>query len=109
METVIRHCGDESEHEPHEWELPGAVFSCVGTTAEGAELAKRLRFSSLPRMAPAPPPIVWGATLCKRKRCVELAEVGLDGEPFCVPHADEEIDRACVDPDFARLLPGLDE
>ena len=105
----VRHCGDETEHKPHEWELPhGARFECVGTDADGAAIAKRLRFAG-GFVELAPPPITWGATLCKRKRCVELAEVAIDGEPWCIEHGDEEIDRACVDPDFARMLPELDE
>lgn len=104
----IKHCGDESEHKPHGWNLRDGGFSCPGTTAAGAEIARRHRFASLPRWEP-PAPIEWGSTLCKRKRCVELAACSLDGEPFCLEHADEELDRACVDPDFARLLPGLDE
>ena len=104
----VRHCGDESQHKPHEWELAGDVFSCVGTTEEGEALARRLRYAGGPRWSP-PAPIEWGSTMCGRKRCVELAAVALDGEPRCIPHADEEIERACVDPDFARLLPELDE
>ena len=103
------HCGDESEHAAHEWELDGELFACVGTTAEGAEIARRQRFARLPRWEPAPAPIVWGSTLCTRKRCVEIAEVAIDGVPWCVVHADEEIERACVPADFARLLPDLDE
>lgn len=103
------HCGDESEHAAHEWALEDATFYCVGTDRAGAEIARRLRFAGGPRFEPAPPPVVWGSTLCRRKRCVELAVCSIDGVPFCIVHADEEIDRACVDPDFARLLPGLDE
>lgn len=103
----VRHCGDESEHGPHEWELPdGSRFDCVGTDRAGAAIARRLRFAGgFVDLAPAP--IVWGSTLCKRKRCVEIAECAIDGEPFCIPHADEEIERAGVP--VARQLPPLDE
>lgn len=105
----VYHCGDESQHVAHEWELPGgARFFCVGTDAAGAEIARRARFAGLPRWEP-PAPIEWGGTLCRRKRCAELSACSIDGEPFCLEHADEEIERACVPPDFARLLPGLDE
>ena len=104
----MRHCGDEEQHAPHEWELGEQRFRCVGTTPEGEAIARRMRFAGLPRWSP-PAPIVWGATLCGRRRCVELATVALDGEPRCIAHADEELERACVDPDFARLLPELDE
>lgn len=103
------HCGDESLHAAHVWQLDGESYQCVGTDAAGAEIARRTRFARLPRWEPAPAPIVWGSTMCGRKRCVELAEVSLDGEPRCIAHADEEIERACVPPEFARLLPELDE
>lgn len=104
----IFHCGDESEHIAHEWELGGELFYCVGTDRAGVAIARRARFAGgWVELAPAP--IEWGGTLCKRKRCVELAACAIDGEPFCLPHADEEIERACVEPEFARLLPDLDE
>jgi hypothetical protein len=109
---ILRHCGDETEHRSHVWELPGDEsghsFQCVGIDAAGAEIARASRFWH-PRPELAPAPITWGATLCSRKRCAELAACSLDGEPFCLLHVDETIERACVDPDFARLLPGLDE
>jgi len=109
-EPPIRHCGDESEHAAHVWKMPdGERFACVGTDAAGAEIARRARFAGLPGLPPPPAPIVWGSTLCRRKRCVELAACSIDGEPFCIGHADEEIERACVDSEFARLLPDLDE
>lgn len=105
----VRHCGDETEHAAHVWTMPdGDRFACVGTDAAGAAIAKRSRFAGgFAELAPAP--IVWGSTLCTRKRCAELATCSVDGVPFCIPHADETIERACVDPEFARRLPELDE
>lgn len=109
MTLVVRHCGDETEHKRHEWQLGRSRFLCVGTTAEGAEIAKRYRFARAPRAEIAPAPIEWGSTMCARRHCVELAECSIDGEPFCIEHGDEEIERACVSVDFAAKLPELDE
>lgn len=109
MTAPVRHCGDETEHAAHEWSIEPERFTCVGTTAEGAAIARRLRFSGGFVDLRPPPPIEWGSTMCRRKRCVELAAVAIDGEPYCIMHGDDEIERACVEPEFARLLPELDE
>lgn len=109
----VKHCGDETEHAAHEWELPdGDRFSCIGTDAAGAEIARRSRFRGA-RAELAPAPIEWGSTLCRRKRCVEIAEAALDGVPYCIEHADEEIDRLVAielgGVEMLDKLPGLDE
>lgn len=105
----VWHCGDEAEHAAHAWDHPErGAFYCVGTTAEGAEIARRARFAGLPRYDP-PAPIEWGSTMCSRRRCVELAVCALDGEPYCLVCVDEVIERAAVPPELARLLPSLDE
>jgi hypothetical protein len=123
--VTTRHCGDETEHAGHEWELVARTttrtpprhgrpvesettlrFYCIGTTAEGAAIARRRRFSR-GFVDLRPPVIEWGSTMCRR--CVALATVALDGEPFCIAHADDELERACVPAELAAMLPGLDE
>lgn len=110
---IVRHCGDETEHAAHGWELPGGDrFSCVGTDAAGAEIARRSRFRGA-RVELAPAPIVWGETMCQRKRCVDPAQAAIDGVPYCIAHADEEIDRLVAielgGVEMLDKLPGLDE
>ena len=60
-----------------------------------------------------PPPVEWGLTLCSRKSCAELAEVKVDGWPFCCFHADDEIERwvaFSLNPDAVfDLFPALDD
>ena len=109
----VKHCGDETEHAAHEWELPdGDRFSCIGTDAAGAEIARRSRFRGS-RVELAPAPIEWGSTMCRRKRCVEIAQAAIDGVPYCIAHADEEIDRLVAielgGVEMLDKLPGLDE
>ena len=49
------------------------------------------------------PPVTWGETLCWVKECAELAACSFDGYPYCLDHADEELDAW-----LARSLhPGL--
>lgn len=101
------HCGDVTEHAAHEWEH-GGRWHCVGTDAAGAAIARRDRYSRFPRWRP-PAPIEWGATMCRRRRCVKLAACSIDGEPFCLECADEEIERAAMPIELAAMMPSLDE
>ena len=60
----------------------------------------------------APPEIDWGLTLCSRKRCAELAECLLDGWPFCLLHAEDDLERWVawsLNPELVASLPPLDE
>lgn len=108
MAATLRHCGDVTEHGEHEWKHRGELCFCIGTSSAGAAIARRDRFARLPRWSP-PAPIEWGGTLCRRRRCVQLAACSIDGEPFCLDHADEEIERAAMPPELAALMPELDE
>jgi hypothetical protein len=36
---------------------------------------------------------VWGSTLCSRVHCAELAVLTIDRWPFCLEHADDEVER----------------
>lgn len=57
-----------------------------------------------------PPPVTWGVTLCGFPHCAELAEALLDGWPFCLPHADDEVERWIaweLNPELVGLLPSL--
>lgn len=106
---IVRHCGLEDQHAAHEWESHrGELFACVGTTPEGEAIARRYRYS-LGRVQLAPAPIEWGLTMCRRRRCVEPAACSIDGEPYCLQHADDEIERACVPAELAAMMPELDE
>jgi hypothetical protein len=58
-------------------------------------------------------PVEWGTTLCYRKSCAELAECVFDGDPYCLLHADDALERAVAVEllgDRAwELLPPLEE
>lgn len=41
----------------------------------------------------APPRIVWGSTMCFRRRCVQPAAVALEGWPLCWLHLEDEIEE----------------
>lgn len=58
----------------------------------------------------APPEVDWGLTGCTARHCVELAEVLLDGWPFCLDCADTEVDRWVawsLNPEAVELMPSL--
>lgn len=67
----------------------------------------------MPRWEQIAPPVVdWGLTGCTRRHCVELAEVLLDGWPYCIACADEEVDRwvaFSLNPELVASLPGLED
>lgn len=57
-----------------------------------------------------PPPVDWGVTLCNHPHCVDRAEVKLDGWPYCLTHADDEIERWVawdLNPELVALMPSL--
>ncbi len=59
-----------------------------------------------------PPEITWGQTMCSRRHCVEGAACLLDGWPFCLDHADDEVERWLaleLNPELVGLLPALDD
>jgi hypothetical protein len=59
-----------------------------------------------------PPPVEWGLTLCRWRHCAELAQVKIDGWPYCITHGDDELERAIaweLNPKLVGMLPALDE
>lgn len=60
----------------------------------------------------APPEITWGETLCGRAHCVEAAACLIDGWPFCLTHADDELERwvaFSLNPELVASMPSLDD
>jgi len=53
------------------------------------------------------PDIAWGATLCWRHHCAELAVLAFDGYPYCLDHGEDEWERTIaweLNPELARRL-----
>lgn len=54
----------------------------------------------------------WGLTGCTRRHCVELAVLTIDGWPFCLDCADDELDRAIaweLNPELVGRMPALED
>ena len=52
--------------------------------------------------------VQWGVTMCEAPGCVTAADGLLDGEPYCLDHADLLVDRAAaleMDRGMVYLLP----
>jgi hypothetical protein len=57
-----------------------------------------------------PPPVSWGETLCSADHCAELAELTLDGWPFCLACGDDALERILaweLHPELVGMLPDL--
>lgn len=60
----------------------------------------------------APPWIDWGTTLCSSRHCTEEATVALDGWPYCLTCADDQVERwvaFSLNPGLVASLPSLED
>lgn len=109
--SVLHHCGEEEAHGEHEWQAEegGLAYFCIGTAPE---YARRHGPPRRPFARIAPPEITWGATLCSRRHCVDTAACLLDGWPFCLLHAEDELERWValdLNREAVALMPGLED